>query len=227
MKYKNFEQIISPARMARYLNACGGDTRKAMRLYRENLRLSQQMFTIISCFEISLRNAIDKEITGRLGNDWLRDSVQVGGIFDNRRFEKTKKTVSKAVRDLSINYTHYKLLAEMEFGVWKYMFANPQYRATGRCLLNIFPGKPTSTAMVQYNNVFFFNELDGINKLRNRIAHHEPICFQSSADVVDLTYVKIQYDRIEKLLGWMNIDFKSLVYGLDQFDKCCNKINSI
>ena len=109
MKYKNFEQIISPARMARYLNACGGDTRKAMRLYRENLRLSQQMFTIISCFEISLRNAIDKEITGRLGNDWLRDSVQVGGIFDNRRFEKTKKTVSKAVRDLSINYTHYNM----------------------------------------------------------------------------------------------------------------------
>ena len=30
----------------------------------------------------------------------------------------------------------------MEFGVWKYMFANPQYRATGQILLRIFPNKP-------------------------------------------------------------------------------------
>ncbi|MDE6684068.1 MAG: hypothetical protein K2J94_02675, partial [Duncaniella sp.] len=39
----------------------------------------------------------------------------------------------------------------MEFGVWKYMFANPQYRAVGRTLLAIFPNKPRSSAEVQYN----------------------------------------------------------------------------
>ena len=39
----------------------------------------------------------------------------------------------------------------MEFGVWKYMFANPQYRATGQILLRIFPNKPRSSAAVQYN----------------------------------------------------------------------------
>lgn len=55
----------------------------------------------------------------------------------------------------------------MEFGVWKYMFANPQYRATGQILLRIFPNKPRSSAEVQYNNAYMFNELDGINILRN------------------------------------------------------------
>ena len=48
MKYTEFERIISKKRMGRYLNACGGDTRKAMTLYRYNLHLTQDAFTIIS-----------------------------------------------------------------------------------------------------------------------------------------------------------------------------------
>lgn len=227
MKYKNFEKIISTTRMSRYLNACNGNKRKAMKLYRENLKLSQQLFTIISCFEIALRNSIDKELTHALGKDWLRDAVLPGGIFDNHSTERSKKTISKAYSGLSTSYTHFKLIAEMEFGIWKYMFSNPQFRATGQCLLNIFPHKPTSSASCQYNHSYIFKELDGINRLRNRIAHHEPIYFKPSSDEVNLTYVNLQYDRIKKLLKWMDIDFDSLVYGLDHFSKCCNIINNI
>ena len=60
--------------MERYLTACGGDTRKAMTLYRYNLQISQEMLTIVSCFEVALRNAIDRKLTDNLGDDWLRDS---------------------------------------------------------------------------------------------------------------------------------------------------------
>jgi hypothetical protein len=59
MKYTEFEDLISSERMRKYLVACGNDTRKAMKLYRLNLKLSQEMFTIISCFEVTLRNKID------------------------------------------------------------------------------------------------------------------------------------------------------------------------
>ena len=52
MKYADFEKIMSPQRMERYVTACGGDTRKAMTLYRYNLQISQEMFTIVSCFII-------------------------------------------------------------------------------------------------------------------------------------------------------------------------------
>lgn len=34
--------------MERNLTACGGDTHKAMTLYRYNLQISQEMFTIVS-----------------------------------------------------------------------------------------------------------------------------------------------------------------------------------
>ena len=50
--------------------------------------------------------------------------------------------------------------------LWKFMFNNVQYRIANRCLLNIFPNKPTSTAQNQYDNTFVFNELNVINTMR-------------------------------------------------------------
>lgn len=180
MKYVDFENIISPERMRKYVDACSHDTRRARSLYRINLRLSQEMFAIVSMFEVSLRNRIDKEMKNVHGDNWLRDFILQGGAFEtDRRVEGTKKIIKKAYDGLTNNgrYTHSKLLAEMEFGVWKYMFNNVQYRLTGRCLLNIFPNKPISTKSNHYDNTYIYNELDKINTIRNRIAHHEPICF--------------------------------------------------
>ena len=53
MEYLEFERILSAKRIQRYKDAANGDTRKAMALYRYNLRLSQEMFTIVSCFEVA------------------------------------------------------------------------------------------------------------------------------------------------------------------------------
>ena len=58
MRYKDFERIISQKRLRRYVAACGGNTRKAMTLYRYNVVLAQSMFAIIGYFEVALRNAI-------------------------------------------------------------------------------------------------------------------------------------------------------------------------
>lgn len=62
MKYKDFEDIISQERMHKYLLACNNESKRAMTLYRYNMRLSQEMFALISCFEVALRNRIDKEM---------------------------------------------------------------------------------------------------------------------------------------------------------------------
>ena len=51
-----------------------------MTLYRYNLRLAQELLTIVSCFEVSLRNAIDDILVPQFGNEWLKDSVSTGGM---------------------------------------------------------------------------------------------------------------------------------------------------
>ena len=229
MKYADFENIMSTQRMERYLRACEGDTRKAMTLYRYNLLISQEMFTIVSCFEVALRNAIDRKLTENLGEDWLRNSIMPGGVFTEPILRKTRDIITFAYRKLqqSNRYTHPKLLAEMEFGIWKYMFSPVQYRVTGRSLLTIFPHKPRSSREMQYNQTFIFNELDKVNSLRNRIAHHETICFATNTANIDITYVMNVYKKIITLFSWMDIDSKSLLYGLDHINRVCSQINQL
>ena len=115
MKFKDFEEVISADRMRRYVNACGGNVQKRMTLYRYNLALSSEMLKIIGCFEVALRNRIDRTLEAYFGNDWLRDSCLPGGIFDNPRTQGTQKIIWKAYDGLYSNgaYTPTKLMAEM------------------------------------------------------------------------------------------------------------------
>ena len=229
MEYGKFERIMSQKRMNRYLTACGGDSRKAMTLYRYNLQLSQETFTIISCFEVALRNAIDEKLTPSMGAEWLKDSIMPGGAFASPILHKTHDIIDRAYHKLLTDnlYSHSKLLASLEFGIWKYMFSPVQYRVTGRTLLSIFPNKARSTPQVQYNHSYIFNELDKINTLRNRIAHHEPICFLLQQPVIDTGFILNEYQKIQTLFSWMGIDSQSLLYGLDHVRRVCDKIDKL
>ena len=229
MKYSTFERLFSQERMDRYLMACGGDSRKAMTLYRYNLQLSQQIFTIISCFEVILRNAINVKLVSTLGNEWLKDSIMPGGRFTSPATQKDFNSISRAYNTLVADgqYTHSKLLASLDFGFWKYMFSPTQFRLTGSILLGIFPNKERSTPEKQYNHSYIFNELDKINTMRNRIAHHEPICFYLQDPVIYTAHVINEYQKIQTLFLWMNVDSRALLYGLDHVQQICDKINEL
>ena len=69
MRYSEFEDAMSVPRIQRYLNACAKNTHKTMRLYRANIRLSQELFAVLNIFEVVLRNAIDKHYRHTLVTD--------------------------------------------------------------------------------------------------------------------------------------------------------------
>ena len=232
MKYSEFEDIISAQRLQRYLLSCHSDTRKAMSLYRYNIKLSQELLGVVGCFEVALRNKINNLFISQFGSDWLRDFILPGGIFySDPRVAKTKKIITKVYEGLlrDNKYSHDKLLSEMEFGVWKYMFSNVQYALTGQTLLSIFPNKPISSAVQNYDNTYIFRELDYINNLRNRIAHHEPICFGNGANrnIINTYYALNRYSRILTLFQWLNINGLSLLYGLGDIVNVTNRINQL
>ena len=229
MKYLEFERIISHKRLRRYVLACGGNTRKAMTLYRYNIELAQSVFAIVGLFEVALRNKIDSELSKQYGKEWLKESCQPDGIFNVPNAHKTCEIINNAYNRLKRDgaYSHTKLLAEMEFGIWKYMFSPVQYRQTGKTLLQIFPKKPRSSAQAHYNSSYFFNELDKINNLRNRIAHHEPICFHKQEQDIYTDYILNEYRKIIALLEWMGIDSKEYLFGLDHVIKMCKKIDRL
>lgn len=226
MKFTEFQEIMSIPRMSRYVTATGGDSRKAMTLYRLNLRLSQELFTVISCFEVALRNRIDQHYTGRNGRDWLRDSVLPGGMFNNRHCGKTPYIISEALRKLTI-YTHPKLIAEMDFGFWRYTFARHQFFAGGQSLLAIFPDKPISTRTNRYDHNYIFAELEKINLFRNRLAHHEPVCFLPGHPTKNAAFSSFHYRLIRQLFQWMQIDEAALLYGIDHITGILDNIDQL
>lgn len=226
MEFTDFQNIVSSERMRRYLDACAGDCEKTLELYQANVRVSLEMFAIVGAFEVALRNAIDKVMTLNYGENWLRDAILPGGFFDVPQCRDHAQIIRFAYNKLMSKniYTHSHLLAKMEFGIWKYMFSSPQYRAAGRILLRVFPNKPTSTRLVQYNNATVFNELDHVNSLRNRIAHHEPICFPTGKSEISTDYIRWIYAKIEMLFRWMGINTKDYLSGLSQLDLSINKV---
>ena len=226
MKYSAFQDVMSDIRLDRYLTASGNNSRKAMTLYRKNLKLCQELFTVISCFEIALRNRIDRHYISIHGNDWLRDSVRPDGIFSTVPTKQTHKIINTCLSRLT-TYNHSKLVAEMDFGFWRYLFASPQFKTAGQSLLKVFPNKPSSTPTLQYNHTYVFNHLDQINHIRNRIAHHEPICFRPKLPIKDTTYARQRYNVILQFFKWLNIDEAALLYGLDHISPVCDEIDRL
>ena len=70
-------------------------------------------------------------------------------------------------------------------------------------------------------------ELDKVNTLRNRLAHHEPICFYLNEPEIDTGYIVTEYQKIQSLFAWMGIDSRAMLYGLDHVLTTCSKINAL
>lgn len=227
MRFVEFEYNVSTERLNRYLAACNYDTRKAMTLYRLNLRLSQELFIVISCFEVAFRNSIDRLCIDMFGNNWLKDSIKNNGIFSDERLQITAACVNDAIRKSAPKYSHTNIIAQLGFGFWRYFFASAQYNATKRCLLKVFPFRPKSSKWQQLNAKFIFNLLAEINHLRNRIAHHEPICFVQSQNIKSTAYAREKYELLSRLFKWMDIDQASFLYGLDHTITFCDKIDCL
>lgn len=145
MPNSQFHTAISGPRFGRYLNACG--TRgKALKLYRANIGLSQELWAVIGVFEVILRNSIDRLMCKQKGNTWLEDAICNGGYLDiSIGCEDSFHSAQHAFQKLGLKYTHDRLIAKLTFGFLTYQFAPKEYAAAGNILLNIFPNRPFGT----------------------------------------------------------------------------------
>ena len=98
--------------------------------------------------------------------------------MNTHKTKGTKKIILASYNRLGVNYSYDKLVAEMDVGFWRYLFAKPQFNADGKTLLKVSPCKPMSKINIQYNQTFVFQELEKIYKLRNRLAYHKAVSFK-------------------------------------------------
>lgn len=209
MNYYDYETAFSAARLSRYLTACNGNQIKALSLYRLNIRLCQKFYGILNIFEVVLRNAIDKHYKTALGDsDWINNQLQQGGMLEHT---PKKQKIFDLITELAAKgtYSNDKVVSSVSFGFWTYLFTKIPYRLGGSGLLRIFPNRTHGLGQR-----IIYNELKRIQSFRNRIAHHEAICFNAQG-MIDMTSTKAMYVLILKYIAFLGYNSNQLLFGID------------
>lgn len=207
MKYTDYEKALSPARLNRYLNACNGNKAKALTLYRHNVKLCQRFYGILNVFEVVLRNAINIHYQTHFQDEnWIisqcADKCMLSTAPQRNDLLKTADVLKRNGR-----YSNDRMVSSVTFGFWTYLFNRLPYRSGGNSLLQIFPKRTSGLAQRP-----IFNELQQIKSFRNRIAHHEAICF-SPEGKIDLTYAQDNLNLIKKYVCFLGYDPIELFRG--------------
>lgn len=69
MEKEMFEKYFSKQRLQRYLVGCDYDYERAIRLYKENILVSQSLHPLIGIVEVVMRNRIHEVIKEHFGNE--------------------------------------------------------------------------------------------------------------------------------------------------------------
>jgi hypothetical protein len=66
----NLETALSLDRFSKYVGACSGDRRQALKLYEWNSRVSASFYVPLQIVEVALRNACHRELCNLFGLAW-------------------------------------------------------------------------------------------------------------------------------------------------------------
>lgn len=222
MKYPDYEKAFSPARLNKYLKACNGETTAALTLYRHNVKLCQKCYGILNIFEIVLRNAINEHYKAYFSDpDWIRHQLVPGGMLENH---PQRQSILKIISDLDATgkYTNDRVVSSVSFGFWTHLFSRRPFALGGQSLLQVFPSRTKGLGQRA-----IYNELQDVKTFRNRIAHHEAICFDA-AGARNTAQVKANYALVIKYIQFLGYQETHLYYGLDILpDKILQKIDSL
>lgn len=224
MNFQDFEKAFSVSRLSRYLSAMQGNKSMALKLYRLNIKLSSKFYSVLNILEITLRNSINEHYKTQLNDDnWIQTQLQANGFLEHspHKYDALNRINELVRREM---YSHDKVVSSQSFGFWTYMFTRLPFRNGGQTLLNIFPNRDRGLGQRHV-----FNELSVIKNFRNRIAHHEPICFDSSGNV-SIEIADQNYDLIIKYLRFLGFAENEILYGLNinvhkLFDDIRNMVN--
>ncbi|PST83083.1 hypothetical protein C7T94_10730 [Pedobacter yulinensis] len=178
MKYQQLEQFISKPRLDRFLIACGNSKTKAQKLYKINLRVSQEPYPLLNLFEIFIRNAINAQMIVQFADaDWIVN--QKAHFMSNPSLSRSRfqmrhsvQNAEAAIRRKGAAVTAGKVIAEQTFGFWTSLFETHHFRLIGGAPLTCFANKPAVE-----NRSSIAAKLNDIRQFRNRVYHNEPICF--------------------------------------------------
>ncbi len=191
LNYQQIIQGISSPRLTYFQKSTNTET---MREYAKNIKLAEATYPILQQLEIVLRNQWEIVLIHKYGTQWYQNTQ-----FYNSLDQIAQKKLTEATLEAQKHRQHIQsgnIVSELTFGFWTSLFGKRYEPALWRPYSHIlFPNCQPS----QRNIHNIRNDLTRVRKLRNRVAHHEPINKQPLE-------LWSRYETIVKLLEWMNPD---------------------
>jgi len=189
---------LSTARISTYETACT-DSSSALALYSWNAQVSGALLTPLHICEVIIRNAVSDALESLYGERWPWSTGFERSLPDPAHGYSPTKDLQNARRRA---ITTGKVIPELKFVFWQKMFTSRyDARLWNSHLIREFPNLDSS---IPINNLRsnVYNELEIIRKLRNRIAHHEPI-FNRNLDADFQNITELINSRCEITSTWM------------------------
>ena len=190
----NLPIVISAPRFATYLQARGNDRERALELYDWNLSLSAAFIVPLQVCEVAVRNGVIHALEAVHGPNWPWSNGFIRSL--PRPHGQNQYDPARDLRTVASRMpTTGKIVAELRFAFWEKLFtAGQDSRLWDAHFHAAFPGAPTAVPIATARATMFSN-LNNIRKLRNRIAHHEPIFTRNIA---------AEYQTIHDMIAWRN-----------------------
>jgi hypothetical protein len=185
--------IISSPRISTYENATGGkkpDSLEALDLYAWNADVSGALLIPLHICEVAIRNAVAEAIENVYGDRWPWSVGFERSLPNPRQVYSPKKDLFNT---RSKEQTTGKVIPELKFAFWQSIFTSRHHQRFWHPYLeNLFPNMDTALS-IEDRRKLIYSELEQIRRLRNRIAHHEPIFTRNLTD---------DYQKILSLVGY-------------------------
>lgn len=167
---RRLAELLTADRLTSY-TAVTGSLNTALALYDWNVDACAAVLSTTAMVEVIVRNAMDEQLVAwarrRQHSDWLAE-VQLDAAGRRDLAEANRRATRQAS-----DPPHGKVIAELNFGFWRYLAANRYLTSLWiPALQHAFPHGPEDPRGRQRSVDAALGQLVFV---RNRAAHHEPI----------------------------------------------------
>ena len=197
----DLDRTLTRARISRYLAATDGNLEEALQLYEKNMAVSEALFGILHGVEVSVRNSLHHSLSTDIGvEDWYQHAMPLAfpAVPQLILTAPMRNMLEKARRSTGPAAPVGKLVAELTFGFWPFLISGQYHNLWSASSHKAFPHAHVPRSFVH-------TRLETIQRLRNRIAHHEPILSGTNEVYTgQLGHPKIALQALLECVSWVS-----------------------
>ncbi|NBC05000.1 MAG: hypothetical protein GVY20_15050 [Bacteroidetes bacterium] len=213
-----YEKVFSTQRMEKYFERHPDNESKAIEHYHLNIDLSESFYSVLSIFEVALRNSLNRELTEHFeSKDW---HLKIKYVHELNNLNNSIYTAKKRIKNRGENISANKVVAELTLGFWVRLLNAEYERVLWKPLRKAFPY--VEKRQRQRNKISA--PINKIRGFRNRIFHHEPVSW-------NLIKLEEMHNTIIMVMSWLNKDLPTIAKrhdrAIDTIEKTKQKLSEI